>query len=220
MTGTGVLKGGVAVLAFASVVVAASSALAHDAEPGPRLDLTLYGGAIVSSRSDPQVSSVGLSLGLSAFVRLGSLLGLGLVAEHDQFSWDALGPMESVQGSGFPNDDATITYDMVLLATRLYFAELGPADLFGQLGVGYGGLMYAPQHPDCSAEDGLAVQLALGVEWRLSRLLGLHSSVAAWPFGWGLGCNDIGYEGKPPDAPALNLGLAARIGLTTTWTSP
>jgi hypothetical protein len=198
--------------------LAASSAHAQERD-FPQLDLTLYGGALLSSAGDSQVDAVGLSLGLSAFARLNDLFGLGLQIEHDELGWRALGARNgsATPGSAFPNDEGSIAHDLVLLAARLYFLRLGPADLTAQLALGYGAVTYVPDHPDCSISDDFAAQLALGAEWRLTRALGVHTSVAAWPFGWGLGCDELSYEGMPPNAPYLNLALGARVGLTTVW---
>jgi hypothetical protein len=190
------------------------------AEPGALdLDLSLYGGAVVSSAGGERLDSLGPVLGVSGFVRVGSLLGVGLVLEHQQLGWDAEGPADVVPGSGFPDDDGLISHDLALLAARLYFLKAGPADLFAQLGLGYSDVTYVPQHPDCSVSDDVGAQLALGAEWRIVRALGLHTSLAMSPFGWGQGCDDIGYEGKAPSPPWPKFGLSARIGLTTAWAS-
>lgn len=204
-------------LAVACALVASAPALAQESD-FPQLDLTLYGGVLMSSVGQPQVDDVGLSLGLSAVVRLSDLLGLGLQIEHDEFGWSALGASDTATpGDAFPNDDGSIAHDLVLLATRLYLVEAGIVDLTAQLGLGYGALTYVPDHPDCSESDGFAAQLALGSELRLARSLGLHMALAAWPFGWGMGCNENAYEGKPPPAPYMKLAVGARIGLTTVW---
>jgi hypothetical protein len=173
----------------------------------------------MSSVSEPQVDDAGLSLGLSAVVRLNDLFGLGLQLEHDEFGWQALGARDATAtpGSAFPDGDGSIAHDLVLLAARLYFLEAGIVDLTAQLGLGYGPLTYTPDHPDCSESDDFAAQLALGAELRLTRSLGVHTSLAAWPFGWGMGCNELSYEGMPPSAPYMHLVVGARVGLTTVW---
>jgi hypothetical protein len=104
----------------------------------------------------------------------------------------------------------------VLLAARLSFLQLGPADLFAQLAFGYSNVTYVPRDRDCSVEDDLGAQLALGAEWRITRLLGLHSSLALAPVGWGIGCDEIASVAVP-DPPYLGFGFGARVGLTTTW---
>jgi hypothetical protein len=191
------------------------------AEPGaPALDLTLYGGAVMPSAGGERLDALGPAFGVSGFLRLGSLLGLGLVLEHQQLGWDAKGPADVVPGSAFPDSDGLISHDLALLAARLYFLKAGPADLFAQLGLGYSDVTYAPEHPDCSVSDDVGAQLGLGAEWRIVHALGLHTSLAMSPFGWGQGCNEIGYEGKPPSPPWPKFGLAARVGLTTVWMSP
>jgi hypothetical protein len=213
----------IAAVVVASVLVPVRNVAA---EPGtPQLDLTLYGGAVIPSAGNERIDSLGPALGVSGFLRLGSLLGVGLVLEHQQLGWDAEGPAAvepgTVEpGSAFPDSDGSISHDLALLAARLYFLKAGPADLFAQLGVGYSAVTYAPEHPDCSVSDDVGAQLALGAEWRLASALGLHTSLAASPFGWGMGCDDIGYEGKAPDSPWPKLGLSARVGLTTAWVSP
>lgn len=204
--------------AFVFLSLLGTPAAAQKAQDWPRLDLTLLAGATLASADADRVDPIGLSLGATGIVRVDDLLGIGLVLEHHVFGWQAAGASgPAVNGSAFPDDDGSISYDLALLAARLYFLELGPADLLAQLGLGYGALTYAPDHPDCDASDGFAAQLVVGAEWRLSRSLGIHSSVAAWPFGWGLGCNEISYTGKPPPPPWPNLGLGARIGFTSVW---
>lgn len=189
------------------------------ADSAGQLDLTLYGGPLISTSGEDNVDALGFAIGASAFVRLGELLGLGLVLEHDQIGWAAEGgPAITDPGSSFPDVDGSITHQYALLAARLYFLKAGPADLFAQLGAGVGDVSYAP-YQLCSLEDGFAAQLALGAEWRLARSLGLHTSLAATPFGWGMGCNGVGYPGRPQE-PYAHFGLSARIGLTSVWASP
>jgi hypothetical protein len=210
----------VVLIAMCTLSVSSFTAPALAQDGSGELDLTVYGGALISSSGDDQIDALGLALGASGFVRLGTLLGLGLVLEHAQIGWTAEGPATVEHGSLFPEDDAVISHDLALLAARLYFLKVGPADLFAQLGLGIGDVTYEPEHPDCSIDEGFAAQLALGAEWRLVRSLGLHTSIAATPFGWGMGCNNIGYAGKAPDPSYAKLGLSARVGLTTVWTSP
>jgi len=211
-------------IARAAVVAAwcltAAPALADSAG---QLDLTLYGGPLISSNFDAypnaDVDPVGFAIGASGFIRLGELLGVGLVIEHDQIGWAAEGgPNIAEPGSSFPDVDGSITHQYALLAARLYFLKAGPADLFAQLGAGVGDVSYSP-YQRCSLEDGFAAQLALGAEWRLARTLGLHTSLAAAPFGWGMGCNASGIPGRPPE-PYARFGLMARIGLTSVWAPP
>lgn len=195
---------------------------AHAQEPPPdfpKLDLTLYGGAMISTAPQPHVDDAGLSLGLSAIVRLTGLFGLGLALEHNVFGWDAQGSSDGtyVQGSAFPDEDGSISHQLALLAARLYFVQAEVVDVHAQLGLGYGALTYTPDHPDCSENDDIAAQLALGMEYRATRALGLHLGLAAWPYGLGMGCNDIAYEGMPPSAPYMKLALGLRAGVTTVW---
>jgi hypothetical protein len=162
---------------------------------------------------------VGLSLGLSAIVRLSGLFGLGLQLEHNAFGWEAQGSSTGAVSplSAFPDDDGSISHQLALLAARLYFIQTSVADVHAQLGLGYGALTYTPDHPDCSEADDFAAQLALATEWRATRALGLHLGIAAWPYGWGMGCNEPFYEGMPPNAPYMNLALGLRAGVTTVW---
>ena len=207
-------------IARAAVVAAwcltAAPALADSAG---QLDLTLYGSPLISSNVDDNVDAGGFAIGASGFIRLGELLGVGLVIEHDQIGWAAEGgPNIAEPGSSFPDVDGSITHQYALLAARLYFLKAGPVDLFAQLGAGVGDVSYSP-YQRCSLEEGFAAQLALGAEWRLARTLGLHTSLAAAPFGWGMGCDESGYPGRPPE-PYAHFGLMARIGLTSVWAPP
>lgn len=196
-----------------TVALCATTAAAQD-EDWPLLDLTLYGGAIVSTGDDRRPDALGLSGGVAAIIRLNDLFGLGLTIEHDVFGWD-----HPLYGPGWQATlEGSAEHDLALLTARLYFLELGPADLFAQLGLGYGDVTYEPDSEDCSINDGFAAQLALGSEFRVTRSLGVHASLAAWPYGWGLGCDEGGALGDDmPDPPYLGMVVAARAGITTVW---
>lgn len=198
---------------IAALALLAAPAFAQDEPTWPKLDLGVYVGAVAPTDGTPEVDNYGVTLGLHAIVRVNDLLGFGFVLEQHRFGWEPMPPW----GSGIVFDgDTGIEHELALLAVRLYFLQLGSADLFAQLALGYGNVTYTPRDRDCSIEDDLGAQLALGAEWRIARMLAIHSSLALTPTGWGIGCDEITTPAVP-NPPYLGFGLGARLGITTTW---
>jgi hypothetical protein len=111
-----------------------------------------------------------------------------------------------------------VTSTLIAALARWYVLGVGFVQPYAQLGIGYGALMYAPDHPDCSEEDDVPVpQLALGLDLSLARWLRGGASLAAHPAAWGVGCNANAYDGKPPGTPFPGFLIGARIALTTVW---
>jgi hypothetical protein len=143
------------------------------------------------------------------------------VFEHVTLGWRAGGGLThdgfAIEGSLFPDDDAEITNTLIAALARWYMLGAGQVQPYGQLALGYGALVYAPEHPDCDHDDGFTPQLALGLDVSLVRWLRAGAALSVHPSAWGLGCNDNAYEGKPASPPYPGLLLGARFAFTSVW---
>ena len=205
-------------IALALALAPAAAAAAQPGDSYPELELGLLGGGAFPLESEPSLGDVGPMAGANALVRLGQSLALGALFEYVTLSWQAEGGGDvAIPGSAFPDDEATVTHTLIAALVRWYMLGSGAVQPYGQLAIGYGDLVYTPEHPDCGEDDGFTPQLALGLDFSVASWLRAGASMSANPSGWGLGCNDIFYEGKPRDAPYPGLLLGARIGLTSVW---
>jgi hypothetical protein len=205
-------------LALVLAVASTTSAAAQRAESYPQLELGMLGGGTFPLDSEERLDDVGPAIGALALVRIGEPLALGIALEHVMLGWDAAGPAGfAFEGSLFPDDDGRVTHTLIVALARWYVLGAGAHQPYAQIGIGSGALTYAPEHPDCSEADGVTPQLAVGLDFSLASWLRAGASMSAHPSAWGLGCDDIGYEGKPPDAPYPGLLLGARVGLTSVW---
>jgi hypothetical protein len=182
------------------------------------LELALHAGPAIPSESDESLAALAYVAGATANARISDSVALGALVQNVYLRWHAQGaPGFSMPGSLFPDDEGSLQATLIAPNLRWYLAEVAYSEIYLQAAIGYARYATSPQHPSCSFELPVGLQLSAGLDAALSSWTRLGLSFGAQTLHFGKSCTEEGYAGRPPDPPSPSLALAGQLVFTTIW---